>query len=69
MNDPVALIADFTEPEALTSQPGFCDQVLLLTPRRGVLITTNGKEAWEQLLTHQAENTEHPQALRLSWRR
>ena len=68
MEDPGALVVDFTEPDALAAQPAFFDQVLLLAPRRGVLITTTPRDVWERMLTSQAESPEQPQVLRLAWR-
>ena len=68
MEDPGALIVEFTEPEAVTSQQAFFDQLLLLNPRRGVLVTTSSQASWERLLTHQSENKQQPQVLKLSWR-
>ena len=69
MDDPGALVVDFTEPAALTLHPDYCEQLLLLSPRRGVLVTTSSQGTWERLLTHQAEQPDGPQILKLCWRR
>ena len=69
LEDPAALVADFTTPEAVVADPTFYDQIVLLTPRRGALITSKEKSVWERLLTSQAELGQDDRILKLSWRR
>ena len=69
LDDPGALIVDLTEPSAITNHLNYCDQLLMLSPKRAALITTTAQSTWERLLTWQAEQPTSPQILKLSWRR
>ncbi|CAK0813390.1 unnamed protein product, partial [Prorocentrum cordatum] len=68
MHDPGALPIDYTEPEAIAAHPDYWDQLIFLTTRRGVLITSSSRTAWERLLTTQAEAQQQTRILKLSWK-
>ena len=69
LEDPAALLVDYTTPAALTAYPDYYDQVILLTSRRGAIITTTDKTKWERLLTQQGELNTDDRIKQLSWRR
>ncbi|CAK0900649.1 unnamed protein product [Prorocentrum cordatum] len=55
IQDPGALVIEYSEPDAIATLPDFWDQLILLTSSKGVLITSLSATAWERLLTAQAE--------------
>ena len=51
LDDPAALVVDFTSPDAVTVRPGLCDQLLLISPRRGAMVIPTPRAQWEDILT------------------
>jgi hypothetical protein len=63
------MIADSLGPGGLLAVLDQTDQMILLSPKRAVLITTTAKHEWEMLMTAQAVDDEPERMLKLSWRR
>ena len=53
LNDPAAMIVEFSTVEAMMEADGLWDHLLLLSPKRGALLTSSPHAAWETLLTRQ----------------
>jgi hypothetical protein len=66
LSDACVLIADLQGPGGLLAQADMLDQVIFLSAKRAVLITT---DAWEQKLTQQAVAEDRDRMMRLSWRK
>ena len=69
MHDPAAHVVEFTCPEAVTSLPDHWDQLIILSQRKGVLVTSTPKATWERTLTNQATAQQAARITRLTWRR
>ena len=67
LDDPGVLIADYTGPDAMVSEASMCDQLLLLSGKRGALLTAAPHRTWERTLTAQADGGDH-RIRQLSWR-
>ena len=67
LDDPGVLIADFTSPDAMLSESGLCDQLLLLSGKRGAVVTSAAHRSWERALTAQADAGDH-RIRQLAWR-
>jgi hypothetical protein len=69
MHDPGALIAESQGPSGILAVVGLTEQLIFLSAKKAVLITTTGHTTWEESLTGQATADEPERVLRLSWRR
>ncbi|CAK0901425.1 unnamed protein product, partial [Prorocentrum cordatum] len=69
MRDPTALITDFTCPDAVATLPDHWEQLILLTLKKGVLITSTSASNWERTLTDQASAQRDARITKLTWRR
>ena len=67
LNDPATLILDFTSVAALRDVGGMWVHLLLLTPKRGAVLTSAAHATWETVLTRQAQQGGDA-ITNLSWR-
>ena len=67
LDDPTALIVDYSSAECLTSIVDYCDQLLPLSAHRGALLTSTPQNTWERALTRLAE-AGGPKVTRIAWR-
>ena len=56
LNDPAALVADAGAVDGFVAARALATQMLLLSPRRAVLLTASAHELWERELTRQSES-------------
>jgi hypothetical protein len=69
MRDPGAMIADSLGPGGMLAALDYAEQVIFLSSRKSVLITTTAKHDWETLMTDQATDAEPERLTKLAWRR
>ena len=67
LDDPGALVIDYTETEAVEAVFDLCSQILLLDNHRGVLLTEAAEPTWRHTLTTQAKSGGH-RIKRVAWR-
>jgi hypothetical protein len=69
LSDPGALVVDMLGPSSLLAQQDLLEQVIILSPKRAVMITNGAQDRWETIITgHSIAKDEH-RITKISWRR